>query len=93
MGKQTRATVRHGKDGGGTIHAQTWPQVAPPAKTDSKDKSRQRGHTIQYTADTLVGRLDGRTSNVQGAAQPMHEESHGSRSETLNPDHDIRHCS
>ena len=93
MGKQTRAKVRHGTDGGGTIQAQTRRQEAPPAKTDSKDMSRQRGHTIQYTGDMLVGRLDGRTSNVQGAAQPMLEESQGSRSETPNPDHDIRHCS
>jgi len=64
-----------------------------PAITDSKDQSRQHGHTIQYKGDTLVGHLDGHTSNVQAAAQPMQEERQGSRSETMNPDHNIQQCS
>ena len=64
VGKQTRATVRHGKDGGGAVHAQTGPQETPPAKADSKDKSWERVDTIQRTGDTLAGRLDGRASNI-----------------------------
>jgi len=67
VGKQTRATVRHCKDGGGAVHLQTGPQETPPAKTDSKDKSRKRVHTIQRAGDTLAGRLDGRASDVSGA--------------------------
>jgi len=62
-----RATVRHCKDGGAAVHAQTGPQETPPAKTVSKDKSRKQVHTIQCTGDTLAARLDGRTSDVQGA--------------------------
>jgi len=64
VGKQTRATVRHGKDGGCAFHAQTGPQETPPDKADSKDKSRELVHMIQRTGDTLAGRLDGRASNV-----------------------------
>ena len=69
------------------------PQEPPPAKTDSTDHSWQRVDTVQYTADTFTGRWDGPTSNVQGAAPPMHEESKDSRSETVNHCHDIQHCS
>jgi len=58
VGNQTRATVRHCKDGGGTVHAQTGPQGTPPAKTDSKDKSQKWVHMIQRAGDTLAGHLD-----------------------------------
>jgi len=64
VGKQMRATVRHATDGGGAVHEQTGLQETPPAKAHSKDKSRERVHTIQRTGNTLPGRLDGRTSNV-----------------------------
>jgi len=75
-----RATVRHCKDHGGTIHGQTRPEETPPAKSGSDDESRTRVCTIQHTGDMVAGNLDRRTSDVQGAAQPMHEESQGSRS-------------
>jgi len=79
VGKQARATVRKFKDEGGLLHAQTRPQETPTAKAASKDKSRQWGHTIQYTGDMLAGYQHGCTSDIQGAPQPLHEESHGSR--------------
>jgi len=68
VGELTSATVRHCQDGGGTIDAQMRPEETPPGKTESKDKSRQRGDMIQHTGDTLARRLDGRTTNVPGAA-------------------------
>jgi len=74
VGKWRGATGRHCKDRGGVGHAQTGPQEAPPAESDSRDKSWKRDHTIQHSGDTQAGRLDGRTSNVQRVAQPMHEE-------------------
>ena len=64
MDKQTRATVRHYKDGGGAVHAQTGPQETPLAKTDGKDRSRKRVHTIPSAGDTPAARLDGRASDV-----------------------------
>jgi len=63
VGKQTRATVRHCKDGGGTVHGQTGPQDIPPAKSDRNDKSRTRVHTIQPTGGMLAGPLDGCASD------------------------------
>jgi len=53
-----RAAVRHPKDGGGTVHAQTWQQETPLAETDRKENSREWDYTIQHTGDTLVWRLD-----------------------------------
>jgi len=67
VGKQTRATVRHCKNGGSTIHTQTRPQETPPAKTDSKDKGRRRFHTIQQPGDMLARCLDGHAPDAQGA--------------------------
>jgi len=67
VGKRMSATVRRCKDGCGTIHAQTRPQETAPAKTDCKDMSWKWVHMIQRTGDTLAGRLDGRTTVVQGA--------------------------
>ena len=69
------------------------PQETPPAKTDRKHMSWKRDHTVQHTGDTLAGRLYGHTPTVQGAAQPMHGESQGSRSEPAKPYNDIRQCS
>jgi len=70
VGRQTRATVRHRKNGGGTIHTQTRPQETPPAKTDSKDKDRRRVHTVQQAGDMVARRLDGCAPDAQGAPQP-----------------------
>jgi len=80
VGKETRATGRHCKYVGGTIHAQTRPKKTPPAKTDNEDKSWKWIRTIQHTGDMLAGRLDEHTRDVQIAAQPMHQENQGSRS-------------
>jgi len=68
------------------------PQETPRAKISSKDKSRKQGYMIEYTSDTLAGRVDGHTFDLQGAAQSMNEENQGSRSYTPNPYHDIRRC-
>jgi len=40
----------------------------------------------------LAGHLDGLTSNVQGVAQMMHEDSQRSRSKTLKAHREIQHC-
>jgi len=85
-----RATVRYGKNGSGSVYAQTRPQEIPPANANSKDKGRERIHTVQQRGDPQARHLDGRAPDVQGAPQPMHEESQSSRSETLNPHKDIR---
>lgn len=61
-----------------TIVAQTWPQNTPPAETATEDKSQRWGHTIQQTDVPWAARLHGRTPDVQGAAQLIHEESQGS---------------
>jgi len=93
VGKRTRATVRHCKYGGGTIHVLMRPQDTPPAKTSSEDNSQRWGHTNQHTDNTLPGSLDGCPPDVRGAVQPMHEESQGSRGHTLNLNTDRRVCS
>jgi len=80
VGKQTRATVRHRNNGGGTIHMQTRPQETPPANIDSEDKDWRRVHTVQQTGDSLARRLDGCAPDAQGASQLMHEERQGSGS-------------
>jgi hypothetical protein len=88
-----KATFQHFNYAGGTIHTQPRAQETPPPKTESKDKSWQRGHTIQYTGDMMIGRLDACTPNIQGAAQPMHEESQVNTGVTLNADYKIPYCS
>jgi len=85
-----RATVRYGKDGSSAVYAQARPQEIPPAEAHSEENGWERVHTVLQTGDTLPGRLDGRTPDVQGAPQPVHEENQGSRSETLSPHKDIR---
>jgi len=67
VGKLTRARVRYSKDGSSAIYTQARPQETPPAKADSEDKGLERVHTVQQTGDTLAGRLDGCTPDVQGA--------------------------
>jgi len=80
VGKQTRATVRHRKNGGGTVHTELRPQETPPGKTDRKDKCWRRIHTVQQTDDMQAQHLDGRAPDTEGAPQTMHEESQGTRS-------------
>jgi hypothetical protein len=75
------------------IHAQRRPQETPPAKTDSKDNSRKRVHMVQCTGDTMAGRVVGCTSDLDGAPQPMHEDSQGSRGQAPNPHQGIQRCS
>jgi len=69
---------------------QTRPQETPLANANSKAKGLEQIHTVQQRGDMLARRLDGPTSDVQGAPQLMHEESQGSRSETPNRQKDIR---
>jgi len=92
VGNSTRATVWYCTPGSGTIYMQTRPKRTPHAKTNSKDMSWKWVHTIQQRGDTLAGSVNGRTSNVQGAAQPMNQETQGSRGNTQNHYQDIRHC-
>jgi len=89
LGKYTRATVRYGEYGSGTVYLQTRPQETPPAKANRIDKSCEQIHAVQQRGDALGRRLDRRAPDVQGAPQPMHEESQISRSETPNPHKDI----
>jgi hypothetical protein len=59
VGMQRRVTVRHCKERGDAVHAQTGPQEIPLAKSDSRDMSQAQVYAIQRTGDMLAGRLDG----------------------------------
>jgi len=87
-----RATLRYSKNGSSTVYAQARPQETHLAKANSKDKGRKWIHTVQQRGDALARHLDGRAPDVQGAPQPMLEESQGSRRETPNPHKNIRGC-
>jgi hypothetical protein len=56
---------------GGTIHTQTRPQETPPAKTDSKDKSRNEVGMVQHTGDRLAGNVGGCRTDEQSTPQPI----------------------
>jgi hypothetical protein len=65
-----------------TMKTETTPSETPPDKPVSKEKSHNQVDTIQCTSDTLTVHLDGPTSDVPGASQPMNKDRQGSRSQT-----------